>query len=39
MSDLGRKMGEHFLSLDLACLLENKRKKQLDEVARFTGLK
>lgn len=31
-------MGEYFLSIDLGCLLENKRKNQLDEVAKFTGL-
>lgn len=32
-------MGEYFLSVDLGCLLENKRKHQLDEVAKFTGLR
>lgn len=32
-------MGEYFLSVDLGCLLENKRKQQLDEVAKFSGLK
>jgi hypothetical protein len=32
-------MGEYFLSVDLGCLLENKRKNQLDEVAKFSGLR
>jgi hypothetical protein len=36
---LARKMGEYFLSIDLGCLLENKRKSQLDEVAKLTGMK
>jgi hypothetical protein len=39
MASLARKMGEYFLSVDLGCLLENKRKNQLDEVAKFTGLR
>lgn len=39
MASLARKMGEYFLSIDLGCLLENKRKTQLDEVAKFTGLR
>lgn len=39
MANLARKMGEYFLSVDLGCLLENKRKNQLDEVAKFTGLR
>lgn len=32
-------MGEYFLSVDLGCLLENKRKNQLDEIAKFTGMR
>lgn len=39
MTSLARKMGEYFLSVDLGCLLENKRKNQLDEVAKLTGLR
>ena len=39
MNELARKMGEYFLSIDLGCLLENKRKNQLDEVAKLTGIK
>lgn len=30
-------MGEYFLSIDLGCLLEQKRKQQMDEVAKFSG--
>lgn len=30
-------MGEYFLAIDLGCLLEQKRKLQMEEVAKFTG--
>lgn len=39
LENLAKKMGEYFLSNDLGCLVENKRKNQLDEVARLTGIK
>ena len=35
--ELAYRMGEYFLAIDLGCLLENKRKSQMDEVAKFTG--
>ena len=31
-------MGEYFLAIDLGCLLEHKRKSQMDEVAKFSGM-
>lgn len=37
MRSLARKMGEYFLSIDLGCLLEQKRKQQMDDVAKFSG--
>ena len=39
LENLAKKMGEYFLSNDLGCLVENKRKNQLDEVAKLTGIK